>query len=63
MDMKKGAFTGATTQRKGIFEYANGGTLFLDEIGETAPMTQVKLLRVLQEGRFQRVGFIRIQRG
>ncbi len=53
---EKGAFTGATTQRKGVFEYADGGTLFLDEIGETAPATQVKLLRVLQEGRFQRVG-------
>ena len=53
---EKGAFTGATTERKGIFEYADGGTLLLDEIGETPPVTQVKLLRVLQEGRFQRVG-------
>ena len=53
---EKGAFTGATTQRRGIFEYANGGTLFLDEIGEISPATQVRLLRVLQEGRFQRVG-------
>ncbi len=53
---EKGAFTGAIAQRKGIFEVADGGTLFLDEIGETTPSTQVKLLRVLQEGEFQRVG-------
>ncbi len=53
---EKGAFTGAITQRKGIFEAADGGTLFLDEIGEIPPSTQVKLLRVLQEGEFQRVG-------
>jgi transcriptional regulator with PAS, ATPase and Fis domain len=53
---EKGAFTGAAAQRKGIFEAADGGTLFLDEIGETAPGTQVKLLRVLQEGELQRVG-------
>ena len=53
---EKGAFTGAITQRKGIFESADGGTLFLDEIGEIPPSTQVKLLRVLQEGEFQRVG-------
>jgi two-component system response regulator HydG len=53
---EKGAFTGATNQRKGIFEVADGGTLFLDEIGEITPSTQVKLLRVLQEGEFQRVG-------
>ncbi len=53
---EKGAFTGATTQRKGIFEVADGGTLFLDEIGEIPPSTQVKLLRVLQEGEFVRVG-------
>jgi DNA-binding NtrC family response regulator len=53
---EKGAFTGATTQRKGIFEIADGGTLFLDEIGEMALSTQVKLLRVLQDGEFQRVG-------
>ncbi|HKA34554.1 MAG TPA: sigma-54 dependent transcriptional regulator, partial [Candidatus Binatia bacterium] len=53
---EKGAFTGAAAQRKGIFEAAHGGTLFLDEIGETSSGTQVKLLRVLQEGEFQRVG-------
>lgn len=53
---EKGAFTGAIAQRKGIFEVANGGTLLLDEIGETTASTQVKLLRVLQEGEFQRVG-------
>jgi DNA-binding NtrC family response regulator len=53
---EKGAFTGATTRRKGIFETADGGTLFLDEIGEISPATQVKLLRVLQEGELQRIG-------
>ncbi len=53
---EKGAFTGANAQRKGIFEVAHGGTLFLDEIGEISPRTEVKLLRVLQEGEFQRVG-------
>lgn len=53
---ERGAFTGATTQRKGIFEVVDAGTLFLDEIGEIPPSTQVKLLRVLQEGEFQRVG-------
>jgi transcriptional regulator with GAF, ATPase, and Fis domain len=53
---EKGAFTGATAQRKGIFEVAHEGTLFLDEVGETSQSTQVKLLRVLQEGEFQRVG-------
>ncbi len=53
---EKGAFTGATTRRKGVFEVADGGTLFLDEIGEISPSTQVRLLRVLQDGEFQRVG-------
>jgi two-component system, NtrC family, response regulator len=53
---EKGAFTGAHTQRKGHIESAAGGTLFLDEIGELPPPVQVKLLRFLQEKRFQRVG-------
>lgn len=53
---EKGAFTGAVTQRKGRFELADGGTLFLDEIGDTSLAFQVKLLRVLQEGEFERVG-------
>ena len=53
---EKGAFTGAAAQRKGRFEQADGGTLFLDEIGEISPAFQAKLLRVLQEGEFERVG-------
>lgn len=53
---EKGAFTGANTQRKGRFEMAHGGTLFLDEIGEISAAFQAKLLRVLQEGEFERVG-------
>jgi DNA-binding NtrC family response regulator len=53
---EKGAFTGAVTQRKGIFEMAHGGTLFMDEVGEISLMTQVKLLRVLEEQEIQRVG-------
>ena len=53
---EKGAFTGAHTQRKGHIESAAGGTLFLDEIGELPAAVQVKLLRFLQEKRFQRVG-------
>jgi transcriptional regulator with GAF, ATPase, and Fis domain len=53
---EKGAFTGATTRRIGVFEAADGGTLFLDEVGEISPSTQIRLLRVLQEGEFQRVG-------
>ena len=53
---EKGAFTGATQARKGRFELADGGTLFLDEISELAPGVQVKLLRVLQERNFERVG-------
>jgi len=53
---EKGAFTGAVAERKGRFELANGGTLFLDEIGEISSNFQAKLLRVLQEGEFERVG-------
>jgi DNA-binding NtrC family response regulator len=53
---EKGAFTGADRRRLGRFELADGGTLFLDEIGELAPPLQVKLLRALQERRFERVG-------
>jgi Nif-specific regulatory protein len=53
---EKGAFTGALTQRKGRFELASGGTLFLDEVGDFSPATQIKLLRVLQEREFERVG-------
>jgi DNA-binding NtrC family response regulator len=53
---EKGSFTGATTQRKGRFEQAHGGTLFLDEVGDIPMSMQVKLLRVLQERRFERVG-------
>ncbi len=53
---EKGAFTGAIAQRKGRFELADHGTIFLDEISEMPPSTQVKLLRVLQEGEFERVG-------
>ncbi|MEE9367594.1 MAG: sigma 54-interacting transcriptional regulator [Pontiella sp.] len=53
---EKGAFTGAQQQRKGRFELANGGTIFLDEIGDISPAVQVRLLRVLQEKTFERVG-------
>lgn len=53
---EKGAFTGAKSMRIGKFEQANGGTLFLDEVGEMSQSAQVKLLRVLQNGEFQRVG-------
>ena len=53
---EKGAFTGANARKEGRFELANGGTLFLDEIGEVSPAIQVKLLRVLQDGKFERLG-------
>jgi Nif-specific regulatory protein len=53
---EKGAFTGAQAQKKGRFELAEGGTLFLDEIGDLDPQTQIKLLRVVQEREFERLG-------
>src|SRR5437899_2856895 len=53
---EKGAFTGALGQRRGRFELANGGTLFMDEVGDIPAAMQAKLLRVLQERRFERVG-------
>jgi len=53
---EKGAFTGAATARRGKFDLADGGTLFLDEVGDLHPASQAKLLRVLQEGEFHRVG-------
>ena len=53
---EKGAFTGAVVRKSGRFEIANGSTLFLDEIGELTPDLQTKLLRVLQDGEFERVG-------
>jgi len=53
---EKGAFTGATNQRRGKFELADGGTLFLDEVGDMNPSAQAKVLRVLQEGELERVG-------
>jgi transcriptional regulator with GAF, ATPase, and Fis domain len=53
---KRGAFTGATEEKKGLFEVADGGTLFLDEVTEMAPQLQAKLLRVLQEGEIRAVG-------
>jgi Nif-specific regulatory protein len=56
---EKGAFTGATAQKKGKFELADGGTLFLDEIGDLAPDLQIKLLRVVQDKEFQRVGGVK----
>ena len=56
---EKGAFTGAVSTKKGRFELADGGTLFLDEIGELSPSLQVKLLRVLQDKVFERVGGLR----
>lgn len=53
---KKGSFTGAISDKKGLFEIAHDGTIFLDEIGDTSPALQVKLLRVLEEGEFRPVG-------
>ena len=53
---EKGAFTGATSQRRGVFEQADGGTLFLDEVGEMSPEVQVKFLRVLETQEFTRLG-------
>ena len=53
---EKGAFTGAERRRIGKFEQVNGGTLFLDEVGDMPPALQAKLLRVLQEQAFERVG-------
>src|SRR5208283_2034890 len=53
---EKGAFTGANEKIKGRFELAHGGTIFFDEIGDLQPGIQVKLLRVLQEGMFERLG-------
>ena len=59
---EKGAFTGAISQRKGRFEQADGGTIFLDEIGEISRAFQGKLLRVLQEGEFERIGGLKTLR-
>ncbi|MCK5738976.1 sigma 54-interacting transcriptional regulator, partial [bacterium] len=59
---KKGAFTGATADKKGKFEFANNGTIFLDEVSEMEPRLQVKLLRILQSGEYNPVGSERLQR-
>ena len=59
---EKGAFTGATSERKGYFEQANGGTIFLDEVAELPLTTQVRLLRVLQTGEYIRVGSSKVQK-
>ena len=59
---EKGAFTGATASRKGYFEVADGGTIFLDEVGELPLTTQVRLLRVLENGEFLKVGSSQVQK-
>ena len=59
---EKGAFTGATTTRSGYFEVADGGTIFLDEVGELPLATQVRLLRILENGEFMKVGSSKIQK-
>ncbi len=59
---EKGAFTGATTTRKGYFEVADAGTIFLDEVGELPLQTQVRLLRVLESGEFMKVGSSQVQK-
>ena len=59
---EKGAFTGATTTRSGYFEVANGGTIFLDEVGELPLATQVRLLRILENGEFMKVGSSKVQK-
>ncbi|MDA8859496.1 sigma 54-interacting transcriptional regulator [Flavobacteriaceae bacterium] len=59
---EKGAFTGATSDRKGYFEVADGGTIFLDEVGELPLTTQVRLLRVLENGEFIKVGSSKVQK-
>lgn len=58
---EKGAFTGATEAKEGLFESAQGGTVFLDELGELSPSTQVKLLRVLEERAVRRVGSVKVR--
>jgi transcriptional regulator with PAS, ATPase and Fis domain len=59
---EKGAFTGATNTREGYFEVANGGTIFLDEVGELPLTTQVRLLRILENGEFLKVGSSQVQK-
>tara|TARA_B110000263_G_C15307124_1_gene511048 strand:+ start:1061 stop:2335 length:1275 start_codon:yes stop_codon:yes gene_type:complete len=59
---EKGAFTGATSTRSGYFEVANGGTIFLDEVGELPLPTQVRLLRILENGEFLKVGSSKVQK-
>ena len=59
---EKGAFTGATSTREGYFEVADGGTIFLDEVGELPLTTQVRLLRVLENGEFIKVGSSQVQK-